>query len=273
MNRVALLCVTALLIAGCGADRPAAERAPAPHTLKLGFTPFVELPVLQRETRALADYLAKGLSVPTRPVLVSDYRDMLHLLRQGRLDLAWCTPALWARVRGQVEYEPLCGIVRGGKTTHTGLIVVRADSRYRTLADLKGGVFAYVDRTSATGFMLPNEALEKAGIDPLRDFRDVRFSLNHTAALTDLLEGRCDAAAVHDDARTADGRPIDPAQIRVLATTGTSPADPILVSQRLPKDEIETLKRLLLEMPKQPGGADALAVLTACDGITGFAPP
>jgi len=269
-SRRLFILVVALALAGCDSAPPPAEPpAPPARTLRLGVTPFAELPVLYRETRALADYLAKNTSRRTRPVLVSDYRDMLYLLHQDRLDLAWCTPTLYARARGKVNYDVLCNIVRGGKSKHTGLIVVRADSPYRTLADLKGTTFDYVDRGSATGFVLPNLALERAGIEPLSFFHEVRFALNHTNALDDLLAGRCDAAAVHDDARSSSG-PIDATKLRILAITGESPADPILVSRRLGSSDIQRLRELFVEMAHSPGGAEALAVLTAGDGITGF---
>ena len=92
---------------------------------------------------------------------------MRYLLYQGRLDLVWCTPALYMRDRGKVPYELLCAISRSGRKNHGGVIVVRKEGPIRSVKDLKGAVFSYVDRESATGFLLPNQYLETQGIDPL----------------------------------------------------------------------------------------------------------
>lgn len=266
--RPAPLLMLVLVIAGCGADvRSTGAPARAP-VLRLGLTPFLDLPVLYRESQALAGYLGKNLGVKARLVLVPEYRAMRHMLVQGRLDVVWCTPGLYASCRGKIPYDVLCATSRGPDSLHRGLIVVRAASPYRTVHDLKDKVFAYVDRSSATGFVLPGLYLEREGLDPLRHFKDVQFAHNHTAALTDLLEGRCDAAAVHDAARTPEGG-ID-SRFRVLAVTGTSPADPVLVNRNLSMARKDELRRLLLRMPEHAGGPATLDVLRACDGIVGF---
>lgn len=267
-----VILLTSILVPGCGegpADPPADPASADPAVLRFGMTPFLDLPLLYQESQALAAYLGRNLGLKARMVLVPDYQTMKHLLKQGRLDLAWCTPGVYASTREQIPYEVLCAISRGGARTHEGLIVVRAESPYRSVLDLEGAVFSYIDRSSATGFILPNLLFEREGIEPLKFFHEVKFALNHTAALDDLLASRCDAAAVHDGARSSEG-PIDPARIRVIAVTGKSPPDPILVSRDLPAERKKRLRELMIAMPANPEGAETLEVLRRCDGIVGF---
>jgi phosphonate transport system substrate-binding protein len=269
MRSFLLILLVVLPFTGCGVvPEPAPFREE--RVLRLGMTPFDAVPILYREGRAIADYLELNMHEQVRLVLVPNYVEMKAALLQGRLDLAWATPNLYTELV-KMPYELLCAVSRDGRTVHHGVIVVRKDRPYSTIQDLKGTVFGYVDRQSYTGFTLPNAYFERAGIDPLTFFKDVHFAHNHTAALEDLLSGVCDAVAVHDGARLTSG-PLDINQLKIIANTGKSVADPILVRRTLETARKEQLRALFLEMRKRPGGLAALECLLTTGGVDGFGP-
>lgn len=94
------------------------------------------------------------------------------LLEAGRLDLAL--------VQGEVAYEALSGIGRPPADLRIlaamygtpGMFVVRADSPYRTIADLRGRPVAFGARGSGL-VILARYVLDGLGLDQLHDFQAV----------------------------------------------------------------------------------------------------
>ena len=95
------------------------------------------------------------------------------LLEQGKLDLAL--------VQGEAAYEALAGINRPAPTrikilwamySSPGMFVVRADSPYRSIADLKGKPVAWGAKGSGL-VLLGGYVVEALGMDRDRDFNAV----------------------------------------------------------------------------------------------------
>jgi len=95
------------------------------------------------------------------------------LLEQGKLDIAL--------VQGEAAYEALAGINRAKPTnikiawamySSPGMFVVRADSPYRKIEDLKGKPVAWGAKGSGL-VLLAGYTLEPLGLDRDRDFQSV----------------------------------------------------------------------------------------------------
>ena len=94
------------------------------------------------------------------------------LLEEGKLDIAL--------VQGEVAYEALAGIGRApadlkiiaAMYSTPGMFVVRADSPYRTIDDLKGKPVAFGARGSGL-VILARYVLDGLGLDPNKDFQAI----------------------------------------------------------------------------------------------------
>src|SRR5215216_1224619 len=98
--------------------------------------------------------------------------DNVPLLEQAKLDIAL--------VQGEVAYEALAGIGRppadlkivAAMYSTPGMFVVRADSPYRTVSDLKGKPVAF--GASGSGLViLARYVLDGLGLDPDKDFQAI----------------------------------------------------------------------------------------------------
>ena len=112
------------------------------------------------------------------------------LLEAGKLDLG--------QVTGEVTYEAISGIGRppanirilSAMYSNSGLFIVRADSPYKTIADLKGKPIAW--GAAGSGFIvLARYAMEGMGLDMHKDFE------------AHLLEKAADGPAMVLDGRAA----------------------------------------------------------------------
>ncbi|NQU20848.1 MAG: PhnD/SsuA/transferrin family substrate-binding protein [Candidatus Nealsonbacteria bacterium] len=85
-------------------------------------------------------------------------------------------------------------------TVYAAVIFRKSDSDdMRDLADLKDRTFMAVDEESFGGWQMAWRELKEDGIDPRRDFGDLRFGGTHDAVVYAVQEGKVDAGTVRAD--------------------------------------------------------------------------
>ncbi|MDB4934493.1 MAG: hypothetical protein JWP87_1465 [Labilithrix sp.] len=200
-------------------------------------TPGSDLPArVDRLTTMMAAHV--GVEVSRFDALT--YEALATEVREGRVDVAWLPPIVFVRLADAVT--PLGSIMRDGKSAYEAALVVRSDSKLRTIDGLRGTRAGWVDPWSAAGFVLPRVKLALLGVDPRTIFRTETFHGSHRAAMKALAEGACDVAGTYAQA-DADGKvtagawsEIEGADVRVLATFGAIPPDVIGVREGYPAE-------------------------------------
>jgi len=204
---------------------------------------------------------ARGL--PFDFVLYSHYERQVEDLVAGKIHTAWNSPLAWirterlARAHGR-QVRPL--VMRDTDCDLTSVILVRADSAYEKVSDLKDqtvGVGA-VDSPQAT--LVPCSFLREAGLVAGESVTIRRFDVgvglhgDHIGGERDaaraLLAGEVEAAAVIDMNHLLFGREgtLPPGSTRVLAQTGTYDHCNMSVVDTAPGDLVDTFEQLLLSM-------------------------
>jgi len=162
----------------------------------------------------------------------TSYEDLSNAVSSGYVDLAWLPPIPFMALDRRSAICPLVAH-RRADGYHSALIVAAA-SGLRRLRDLAGVRAAWVDRESASGFLLARLALVEAGIDPRRAFSEERFFGSHEAVARAVARGVSDFGATYAgvDAEGALSRApwlgldgVDASAIRVLARVGDIPSD------------------------------------------------
>ncbi len=147
----------------------------------------------------VARYLAQKLSHPTRTYRVADYAGLVEGMRSGNIEFSRFGPAVYSlgrRVIGE-RLVPLFRDVDGsGGEGYYSVVIVKSDSPFRTVEDLKGRVMAFADPNSTSGYAFPRYFLRKQGLDPAKHFRATPFSGSHENSVRAVVNGQFEAAAV-----------------------------------------------------------------------------
>jgi len=169
----------------------------AGDVLNVGLVPAEDPRVMVQENQALLDHLQRTLHMEVKPFVATDYNGVIEALRAKKLDIALLGPFSYvlAAAVAQVDAFALPETDRQGPT-YRSVIVARKDHGIRTLQDLKGRTFAFVDPSSTSGHLFPKAALIDAGYDPDTYFSRVIFSGGHDASAIAVQNGKVDAAAV-----------------------------------------------------------------------------
>jgi ABC-type phosphate/phosphonate transport system substrate-binding protein len=168
-------------------------------------------------------------------VLYAHYERQVEDLLAGTIHLAWNSPLAWlraerlARARG-VAVRPV--VMRDTDRDLTSVIVVRADSDIRSVADLKGRTIATgaVDSPQAT--LLPLSLLRNAGVEPDTDLDVRRFDVG-VGLHGDHIGGERDAANALRAGQVEAACLID-ANLLLFGREGTLPAGSVRVLAQTP---------------------------------------
>lgn len=272
-RRTALLALlVALTVAGCAPVRRLNVKAVTDQEtpLRFGVLPTDDVAGLRQRFTPLAEYLGRGLGRAAVVVVSPEYESLGAMVDQDKADVGWFSGVIYPRASSKHNLVPIAQSVLGGDATYRGIIVVRADSPLRSVQELRGGRFAFVDRESGSGFVAPCRTLLRAGLSPLADLGSVSFTYSHFVSARGVIDGQYDAAALYEQAPQAFKDRLDPTKLRVLTRTEPVQKDVVACSARATPEFRNKLWSLLESLTKSPEGLAALKVLERYNLIDGF---
>jgi phosphonate transport system substrate-binding protein len=197
-------CLAALLSAGlsaCGRQEAATTGPFEGMTeLRVAARPPEEDPERVQTWVLYKELLTRVTGLPVKVYESSDYNGTIQALSSGQVDVAAMAGGAYANVHSQIGdlAEPILTVREAeGSTGYYSALIVRADSPYRTLQDLRGKAVGYTDFNSTSGYLYPRNKLRQQGIDPDSFFGKSTFAGGHTQAVMALENGQFDAAIVN----------------------------------------------------------------------------
>ena len=178
---------------------------------------------LQRKFTPLGDYLKKETGMDVQFTPVTDYAAVVEGLASNKIDLAWLGGFTFVQARIRTNGGAVPIVQRAEDQVFTSKFIVPIDSPAKTLADLKGKTFAFGAPSSTSGSLMPRFYLQKAGIDPEKDFKTVAYSGAHDATVAFVAASRAEAGVLNASVldKLVEAKNPNAAKVRVLATTPT----------------------------------------------------
>ena len=145
----------------------------------------------------LTSYLSEALGRRVVGVQTESYSGLVSALERGKLQFAWMPPVLLVLAQERLALQPLCAAVREDRLDYKAVLFVPEGSPVRALAQLKGSTVAWVDRTSAAGYLYPRLHLASRGIDPDGHFGAELLLGSHAEVVRAVHDGRADVGATY----------------------------------------------------------------------------
>jgi phosphonate transport system substrate-binding protein len=187
--------------------------------------------------RPLADYLAKKLGREVRLFTVDTWEGLAKSLASGETDIALMGPWGYVLANHTAGAQAAATILYDGKAEYFAIMVTRPDSGIASIRDLKGKTFAFGDKGSTSGYLIPFHQFQKLGIDPDTWFSKVIYT-RHQAIEIQVTHGELDAGADYNRNRNAmiEQGLIKAQDSRIFWQSDPLPNDAVAVSAELSRD-------------------------------------
>lgn len=188
--------------------------------------------------RPLATYLEQKLGRKVELRTVDSWEGLAKSLASGETDLALMGPWGYVLANQQAGAQVVSTILYDGKPEYFGIMVTHPDSGIKSMKDLKGRTFAFGDKGSTSGYLIPLHYFMMQGIDPETYFSKVVYT-SHQAIETQVTRGALDAGADYNRNRNAmiEQGLIKADQSRIIWQSAPLPNDAFAVSSELARDK------------------------------------
>ena len=268
--------ILALLMAvyGCGGDSDAVvvdfsktvavERPVSPEPGSARLRVAVAAIISPKETfifyRQLLDYIGAKLGREIEFVQRKTYAEINELLAKGQIEMAFICSGPYAIGKDKYGIELLATPQVQNSHFYQSYLIVNINSAFRSLADLRGGTFAFTDPDSNSGKLVPTAWLAQMGEAPETFFRKTIYTYSHDNAILAVARGLVDGAAV-------DGliweyfqhrNPIFTSKTRVIRKSEPYGIPPIVASKSLHFELKTRIRRELFAMHHDSEGQKIL---------------
>lgn len=260
MVRLSRFLIPALLALAFGA--PAARASDLVLSITEGVTYYQTSREIQAKFAPLADLISKAIKRPVKMVIVSAYAEEREGLEKQEYDLAFIHPAQIAL--GAVKSGKYRSVAwTTGYTDYSVMLLANKDQPFTKLEDLRGRTIVSPDPDSITAWML-RAMLRDTKLRPGEDLKvittryqdAVPFYVQYGFAQV----GATAAKAVAKDWTDKGGK--------VVISSRPVPIKQWIVSTKVPADDVEKIRAVLLGAAQNDAGKQALGTL----GYKGFVP-
>jgi len=214
----------------------------------LGIHPSHSEESMQKPLMLLSEYIYEKTGHSLKFVVPRDFAD-------NTIDMAWISSVNYIKAKNSldgVRYIATVMNIQDGMKERTpyfhAYILSLKRSGLKTLEDLRGKKFAFIDFGSTSGYAYPNKMLRSKGIVPSEYFEKTFFLKRHDRVVPSLLRGSVDAAA------TSDGAYFKAVEtygdiFNVVDRSGQLPFDTIIAAPDLDSEVLKELKDAFTSMP------------------------
>ena len=227
-------------------------------TVKYGVIPVETQGQTTKSMDAFLAHAQKETGAKWELYTATDYSGVMNALIAGQIHIAWLSGFSYCQThadsKGGVEalvaaQEP------DGSMGYTSVIVVKADSPYKTLEDLKGKVVARTDPLSGSGYLIPTAAFRQMG-KPVDEYYQSPLAGGHPQAVLGVLRGTYDGAFTWTSKNDNIGNLrqmmnkglLKREQIRVIWTSAQLPSPPVVIRKDLPIEMRADLEKLFIRL-------------------------
>jgi phosphonate transport system substrate-binding protein len=241
MKKYFIILICILMVSCTSKNEIGTERDP----IRFALVPGQDAVVLMKNSELLKKWILDQTGLHVTMQVPTSYIAVVEAFGSKRVDLAILNTFGYVLAHDKYGAEALLIGVNGERSEYWGQIITK-DPRIKSLQDLTGKKFAYVDPASTSGYVLPAKLIKDAKIK----LGETVFAGKHDSVVTMVYQGRVDAGATYhtpaENGEPQDARRLVLAQypdvfekVRILQLTSPIPSDPVVFRKDL-SPEIRT---------------------------------
>lgn len=270
MLKKLLTIATALSMITCTSRK---ELGTSENPIQFALVPGQDSAVLIENGRILEEWILQQSGLHVRMQVPTNFVAVVEALGSRRVDVAILNTFGYILAHQKYQAEARLIGVNGDAAEYWGQIIT-ADPEIKTVKDLNGKKFAFVDPASTSGYILAAKLFHDEKIR----LGETVFAGKHDSVVTMVYQRRIDAGATYhtlpENGVPQDARRLVVSQfpdvyekVRIIAKTGPIPSDPVVFRKDFPKELEVKLTASLKSFSSTEKGAKALKNLYH---LTGF---
>jgi phosphonate transport system substrate-binding protein len=244
--------------------------------LVITFVPSGDVKTLTPASSAIADCLSKLTGLTYNVEFGTSFGASIEAMGSGHAQFGFLNT--FSILIAQAKYQIVPDLVAlrnyKGKPVdyYQGQFIANNNAGIKSIADLKGKSFCFVDPNSTSGYVIPRIAMKANGIDPDKDLKATTNAGSHDNVAIAVYKGDCDAGSTFVDVRT-DSAAVKSAypdmldKVSVFFLTDNIPNDGLQHVKDLDPKLVDATVNALMFMSNDPGGKAFLAKLYSYVGF------
>lgn len=272
MTKFAIVLYTCLILIsggfGCDTGKQAAppRKAPEGQQLLIGLIPEQNLFRQMERYEPLARYLSQKTGMQIALKILPHYGNIIDNFVSGKIDGAFFGSFSYTLAHAKFGVQVIARPEdRDGKSTYHGLIFVRKDSGIKFIQHMAGKRFAFVDRATTAGYLLPLAYFKQHRVDYRSYLKEIYYTGTHEDAIYDVLNKKADIGAAKNTVyeRLAETDSRIKGELVILERSPDVPENGLAVRQDLDEAVKRKLTEVLLNMQNDAEGRSVLETFGA----------
>ncbi len=238
-------------------------------------TPLVERKSLEKNLQKLTDFLSRESGIQVNGIIPANMADLVDDFGKDASAVAILNPQSYLLANKKHGATAKMRVMRYGKSTYQGQIIVHANSGIKSIAQLQGKSIGYTDSTSTSGYLFPARLIKNANVKPSK----VMFCGNHNEVVRKVYLRQIDAGATFYSEPSSDGTIHDARsllektysdvteKVQIIAITDPIPNDALTFSKSTNKDLTYKISIALLKFSNTEDGKETLRALCGAEGF------